>query len=243
MRIALHAAGEVGTRTGLILLAERSLSALGIYGGGSLASDRRALRIAELAGFDLLVTDDPNPAPLAAIAVEDGLSSVIAGEVPAAIAERFATAGRTLLTGANLHGLAMTLAAHEVAGMEGPVRSSVAWTTPGKTLRRGLAVGFPDPVGARWGRSVPGGIEVPVGGSWAAAAVTVTGRFGGKTVERLVGVADQRDHLEAIALAAGAVAVASGAFTPGGHTPSEAATAYLGAAMGMGLGVAVHQEP
>ncbi|HAX81369.1 MAG TPA: hypothetical protein DCY40_02235, partial [Actinobacteria bacterium] len=239
----LHAAGEVGTRAGLILLAERSLSALGIYGGGSLASDRRALRISELAGFDLLVTDDPNPAPLAAIAVEDGLSCVAAGEVPAAVAERFATAGRTLLTGANLHGLAMTLAAHEAAGMDGPVRASVAWTIPGKALRRGLAVGFPDPVGARWGRSVPGGIEVPVGGSWAAASVTVTGRLAGKTVERLVGVADQRDHLEAIALASGAISLASGAFTPGGHTPPEAAAAYLSAALGVGLGVAVHQEP
>ena len=240
MRIALHAVGETGTRAGLILLAERSLTALGIYGGGSLASDRRALRITELAGFDLLVTDDPDPAALAAIAVEDGLSCVTSGAVPAAVAERFATQGRTLLTGTGLRGLAATLAAHEAAGMEGPVRTSVAWTIPGKSLRRGLAVGFPDPVGARWGRSVPGGVEVPVGGSWAAASVTVTGRFAGKTVERLVGVADQRDHLEGIALAAGAIAVASGAFAPGGHTPADAPTAYLGAALGVGLGVAVH---
>jgi hypothetical protein len=73
--------------------------------------------------------------------------------------------------------------------------------------------------------------------------VTVTGRFAGKTVERLVGVADQRDHLEGIALAAGAIAVASGAFAPGGHTPADAPPAYLGAALGVGLGVAVHQEP
>jgi hypothetical protein len=240
MRIALHAVGEVGTRAGLILLAERTLTALGIYGGGSLASDRRALRISALEGFDLLVTDDPNPAPLAAIAIEDGLSCVVAGEVPAAVAERFATAGRTLLTSAGLRGLAMTLAAHESAGMQDPVRTTVAWTIQGKALRRGLAVGFPDPVGARWGRAVAGGIEVPVGGSWAAASVNLTGRLDGKTVERLVGVADQRDHLGGIALAAGAIAVASGAFGPGGHIPSGAATAYLGAALGVGLGVAVH---
>jgi hypothetical protein len=243
MRIALHAVGETGTRAGLILLAERSLTALGIYGGGSLASDRRALRISALAGFDLLVTDDPDPGPLAAIAVEDGLSCVTTGAVAAAVAERFATQGRTLLTGTDLRGLAATLAAHEAAGMEGPVRTNVAWTIPGKSLRRGLAVGFPDPVGARWGRSVPGGVEVPVGGSWAAASVTVTGRFAGKTVERLVGVADQRDHLEGLALAAGAIAVATGGFAPGGHTPADAPTAYLGAALGVGLGVAVHQEP
>src|SRR3990170_3806252 len=109
------------------------------------------------------------------------MPSVRRAPAPASMAERFATQGRTLLTGAGLRGLAATLAAHEAAGMEGPVRTSVAWTIPGKSLRRGLAVGFPDPVGARWGHSVPGGVEVPVGGSWAAASVTVTGRFAGKT--------------------------------------------------------------
>ena len=33
MRIALHPSAEVGTRVGLILLAEHSLVALGLYGG------------------------------------------------------------------------------------------------------------------------------------------------------------------------------------------------------------------
>ena len=101
------------------------------------------------------------------------------------------------MMGADLRGLAATLAAHEELTAEGPVRSTVAWTVPGKALRRGVAVGFPDPVGARWGRPVADGIEVPIAGSWAGAAVTVMARRHGRTVQRLVGVADQREHLEA----------------------------------------------
>ncbi|MBI5156607.1 MAG: hypothetical protein HZA58_01190 [Acidimicrobiia bacterium] len=240
MRIALNAVGEVGTRTGLVLLAERSLAALGIYGGGHLGSDRRAIRITGLAGYDVFVTDDPESAPLAAIAVEDGLSCVVTTSVPAAIAGRFAAAGLTLLTNADVRGLAATLAAHETAGLEGVVRVAAAWTVPGKALRRGVGVGLPDPVGARWGRTVEGGTEVPIAGTWAGAAVTVSGTLGGRPTERLIGVADQRDHLEALALAAGAIAVASGSYGPGVHVPSDDAAAYLGAALGAGLGVAAY---
>ena len=240
MRIALNAVGEVGTRTGLVLLAERTLVALGIYGGGHLGSDRRAIRITALSGYDVFVTDDPNPSPLAAIAVEDGLSCVVATSVPAAIGERFATAGRTLLTGADVRGIATTLAAHEAAGLDGVIRVGAAWTVPGKALRRGVGVGFPDPVGARWGRAVEGGTEVPIGGTWAGAAVTVSGTIAGHPTERLVGVADQRDHLEALALAAGAIAVATGSYGPGAHVPADNAAAYLSAALGAGLGVAAY---
>jgi len=239
MRIALNAVGEVGTRAGLILLAERSLTALGIYGGGHLGSDRRAIRITALAGYDVFVTDDSNPAPLAAIAAEDGLSCVVATTLPPAIAERFTTAGLTVLTGAGIRGLATTLAAHEAAGLDAVTRIGTAWTIPGKALRRGIGVGFPDPVGARWGRAVEGGTEVPIGGTWAGAAVTVSGKSAGKPTERLVGVADH-DHLEALALAAGAIAVAAGAYGPGVHVPADNATAYLGAALGAGLGVAAY---
>ncbi len=240
MRVALHSVGAAGTRAGLILLAERSLTALGIYGAGTLGSDRRVRRISDLAGFDMLVTDDPDPTPLAAIAVEDGLSCVTVAAVPAAVADRFLASGLILLSGADLRGLATSLAAHEAAGVEGPVDLTVAWTTPGKALRRGVAVGFPDPVGARWGRPVPGGIEVPIGGSWSAASVAA--RPGGKAAPRVVGVADQRDHLDAIALAAGTLVVAGGTPTPGGHSPATTAAAFLSAALSVGLGVAVHQE-
>lgn len=240
MRLALNATGEVGTRTGLILLAERSLDALGIYGGATLAGERRVRRITDLTGFDLLVTDDPSPAAIAAIAAEDGISCVVAGSVPAALGDRFAAAGRTVLAGADLSGIASTLAAHEAVVMDAPVTVSAAWTVPGTSLRRGVGVGFPDPVGARWGRPAQDGVEVPMGGSWAGASVTVRGTRGGRPVERLLGVADQRDHLLAIALAAGAIAVADGEFPAGLHRPADRPVAYLGAALRVGLGVASH---
>ena len=242
MRIALHPSAEVGTRAGLILLAEHSLVALGLYGGiGGLGSNRRTMKISALSGFDVFVTDDPDPVPLVAIAAEDGLSCVVAGSIPPAVAARFTAAGRTLLVGADLKGIAATLAAHEAARMEGSVDVNAAWTIPGKALRRGTGVGFPEPVGARWGVKVNGGIEVPVGGSWAAAAATVSSVTNGVRSERLVGVADQRDHLAAIALAAGAIVVASGGYPRGVHTPADNAEAYLSAALTAGLGVAAYQ--
>ncbi len=242
MRIALNSLGETGTRAGLILLAERSLTALGIYGGGTLTADRRTTRISSLSGFDVLVTDDPEPSAIAAIAIEDGLSCVTAAAVDPAVADRFGAAGRILLTGADLRGLAATLAAHEQLTSEAPLHSTVAWTVPGKALRRGVAVGFPDPVGARWGRKVTDGVEVPIGGSWAGASVIVTARRNGKTVQRLVGVADQREHLEAIALAAGTIVVGGGNLPPRALQPVDAAVAFLEAALGVGLGVAAHTE-
>ena len=47
-------------------------------------------------------------------------------------------------------------------------------------------------------------------------------------------------HLGEIALAAGAIAVAEGAFPPGIHRPAVSAEAYLAAALRIGLGVASH---
>ena len=55
---------------------------------------------------------------------------------------------------------------------------------------------------------------------------------------RIVGVADLAVHLEALALAAGALTV--GAYAWGGQTPSSAADRYLDAMIAAGLGVATH---
>jgi hypothetical protein len=241
MRIALHATTEAGRRAGLILLAERALAALGMYGSsGSSAADRRMMRISTLEGFDLLATDDPEPSPLANIAFEDGLSCVTVHAVAPGVAARYEDSGLTLLEGASLKGLSTTLATHEAARVDHVVSSTAAWTTPGSALRKGIGVAFPDPVGARWGRQAAEGTEVPVPGSWAGAAATVAGVVEGKETERVVGVADHRGHLEGIALAAGAVAVAKDAYPTGHVAPAEAAEAYLSAALGAGLGVAAY---
>ena len=83
-----------------------------------------------------------------------------------------------------------------------------------------MAVPFPDPVGARWGTRLPPHpgdaatttrVEVPVAGPWAGALARVTAGHRPEAWERLVAVADDRRHLEAIALAAGALVLARGA--------------------------------
>jgi hypothetical protein len=196
------------------------------------------MQITELAGYEILVTDDPSPSPIAGIAATDGLACVTAAPVEEETAHRFEAAGLTLVTDAGLSAIARSLARHEAARVDVVGATSAAWTVPGKPLRRGIGVGFPDPVGARWGEEVPGGIEVPVPGVWAAASATVAGVVDGNGVERVVGVADHHHHLEAIALAAAALAVASGAYGPGAHTPDDAPEPYLVAALRVGMGVA-----
>jgi hypothetical protein len=245
VRIALHSISDVGRRAGRILLAERELSALGLYGhDGSRVADRRTIVIRELTGFDLLVTDDvAGASAFAGIAADDGIPCVVsADEVDASLADRFAEAGLTLLVGSGtVEAIATCLASHEIARCDEVSSVTLAWTSPGKPLHRGVAAAFPDPVGARWGRRVgssPDRIEVPVSGPWAGATATVDGRVGGEVVHRVVGVADDREHLAGIALAAGALAVLAGGFGAGVHRPADAPEAYLGAALQVGLGVA-----
>jgi hypothetical protein len=245
MRIALHAVGDAGRRAGRILLAEQDLAALGLYGySGSPVADRRTMVIRDLDGYDLLITDDADAASaFAGIALDDGLHCVLATDhVAPGLGDRYAAAGLTLLVGSgSVAAIASSLASHEVARTDTVGSVTVAWTVPGKPLHRGIAAAFPDPVGARWGRRVsssPEAIEVPVSGEWAGAMATITGRLDGETVQRIVGVADHRGHLDGIALAAGALAVAEGAFAPGLQRPGDSPEAFLTAALRVGLGVA-----
>jgi hypothetical protein len=251
MRIALHAIGEIGDRAGKILLAERDLTALGLYGTSNRGGDRRTMAITELTGFEVLATDDLDAAAaLAGIAADDGLSCVLAADIDPEpeLVGRFEDAGATLLVGADLAtGIAETLAAHEVARTDADLRLTIGWTEEGRPRRKGEAVPFPDPVGARWGERVTRRgedrvptvrVAVPHEGRWAGAVAQVTGSLDGEGVDRIVGVADERDHLGAIALAAGAVAVAAGAVGPGFHRPRDSAAAFLETALRMGLGVA-----
>jgi hypothetical protein len=62
---------------------------------------------------------------------------------------------------------------------------------------------------------------------------------GGATTTRIVGVADDADHLRALALAAGAVVAAQTDLT-GAIEPRDVAEDYLTVAMRMGLGVAAY---
>ena len=249
MRLALHPTGETGHRAGRILLAEPGLEALGIYGHRSpAAEERRATAITTLAGFSVLASDDAvAPLDLAAIAVEDGLSCVLAADVAPGpeLAARFAARGLSLLVGASLPGLAEALAHRAEAG--GPGALLLAWTRPGRPGPREVAVPFPAPLGACWGSRLPprpgdrpddARVEVPREGPWAGALARVTSGKGRRREERLVAVADDRLHLEAIALAAGALLLAGGGVPPGAGRPRAVGAGYLAACLGVGLEVA-----
>src|SRR4030042_561750 len=191
MRLALHPTTEAGHRAGRILLSEPDLEALGGYGNRSRGTeDRRSMAITELTGFAVLISDDRTaPLDLAAIAVEDGLSCVLAADAAPSpsLAARFASRGLTLLLEAGTAGLAQALRGHAAPG---------------------------------------------------AAPARVAGP---KKPQRLVAVADDRRHLDALALAAGALLVARRGLAPGVWHPADATDGYLRAAAHRGLEIAAFE--
>ncbi len=241
MKIALHQTGEVGDRAGRILLGDRRVEVIGILDRDPSARSDRIERAVDLAEYDVVVTDDTDPQPIIARAADAGRACVVWVETEVPVRE---DADTTLLVGSNLaSGLAPCLASHEVARADSNSSVSIAWTEPGTPLRTGEALAFPDPVGGRWGRRHHGASDAfvaPVTEEWAGAIARVTSAENGGRITRIVGVADLAPHLEGMALAAGALAVGSGAYTPGLHLAVDAAESYLAEALKAGLDVAAH---
>ncbi len=246
MRVAIHQTTEVGLRAARIILAERDLETFGLLDRDPRRdSDARVVRADDLTGFDVLVVDDlASIDELAERALEDRTALCVWNELDTSeLGDAFVGASQTLLTGANLaSGIAPCLAAHEVTRAGHVLEVSIAWTEPGSPIRRGDAVPFPDPVGARWARRRTVGdrevLVAPVEGQWAAALARVTSASDSGVVTRIVGVADLAPHLEALALAAGAISAARGAYGMGAVAPDAAAEEYLTAALAAGLDVA-----
>ena len=143
MRLAIHQTGEVATRAGRILLAERSLTALGLIDKYPTEPDDRLEHVEVLATYDALVTDAEQPATQIEAALNAGINCVVWGDADGAeeeYDEAFTAAGLHLLTGCNLgSGIAPSLTAHEVAGAETVLEVTTAWTEPGSPRRRGEA--------------------------------------------------------------------------------------------------------
>ena len=236
MKIALDHTSEIGVRAGRLLLGEPDLDKLGVVRRDVKDRDPRLLRVDRVTDFDAVVTDDPESTILAeAVAAEipcvlwadESDSAIEYGTVP-------------VLTGANLvTGIGRSLAGREM-GASGPSADVLlAWTEPGKPLRSGEPITFPDPVGARWGarrRMTNHRLEVaaPVPDEWAGVVVQTTTDDATHTL----GIADLAIHLEAIALAAGAVAAATGPLPAGTRRPEDIADDYLLAALRIGLDIA-----
>lgn len=247
MRIAIRATGEVGRRAALILIGEPGLAELGVIGEGTVTARNHQIRTASgLGEYDVIVTDEPEPDPEEAIAAE---TSLVTWEE---MAGRAAEEEVTILSGASLgRAIAPTLASHEVAQTSEILEVEVAWTVPGSRQRRGEPVPFPDPVGPLWASEVDttpiAGIPArrlvaPLPGDWAGASARITGVIDDGVVQRVVGVADLASHLEAIALATGALCVATGVFPSGHHTPEIAAEPFLAKALQLGLEVASYVQ-
>lgn len=247
MQIALHETAEVGTRTGRILLGDRRLDLLGLVGRRpNDTSERRVRRVDDLGGYGVLVTDaieDVDDDVTAAL--EAGISCVTWSDDPDLSPRHgaaFAEIGRTLLIGANVaSGIAPCLAAHEAALSDEVLDVVVAWTEPGRRQRRGEPIAFPDPVGPLWGtqvrsKGIQRSLAAPVHGIWAGATAQMTAATGEGVVVRVVGVADLAVHLEALALAAGALSI--GSFGYGVARPEDRPEDYLLAALDAGLDVA-----
>ncbi len=247
MRLALHQIGEVATRAGRILLAEASLTALGLVDKHPTQPDDRLEHVEVLATYDSLVTDDVDPRAQIETALATGLNCVVwvdADDAADEYGDGFEKAGLRLLTGCNLgSGIAPSLTAHEVAATGTVLDVTTAWTEPGTPRRRGEAIPFPEPVGSRWGepresRYTDRAYVARITGSWAAAMARVTGATDGGVVTRIVGVSDLAVHLEALALATGAMVV--GEYPPGANRPADLAESYLSRALDAGLDVASH---
>ena len=247
MRLALQQEGEVATRAGRILLAERGLTALGLVDKHPTDKDERLEHVDVLATYEALVTDSQSPHADIEAALTAGINCVVWDDAEGATAEygeAYEDAGLRLLTGCNLgSGVAPALTAHEVAAAGTVLDVTTAWTEPGAPRRRGEAIPFPDPVGSRWAEVretmyTDRAYVAKIGGSWAGAMARVTGATDAGVVTRIVGVADLAVHLEALALATGALVVLD--YPPGANRPADLADTYLSRALDLGLDVAAH---
>lgn len=241
MRILLDTTAEVGFRAGRILLGDRRISRLGLVDKDPAdGGDDRLEAAREWDAYEVVVTDAEDPERVVTGAVDAGISCVVWMEPDL---DGCQPADNTVvMTGSNLaSGIAPCLASHEVARASSVSDVTTAWTEPGSQLRSGEPLAFPDPVGGLWGRPHgPNAFVAPVSGEWAGAMATVSSAGTGGTVTRIVGVSDLAPHLEAIALAAGALAVGAGSYPPGIRRPTDAAEAYLAEALGVGLDVAAY---
>jgi hypothetical protein len=250
MRIALDATGKIGARAARVLLAEPSVAALGLIGRRSTSGDPRVSTITNLAGWDVLASDDTEQAERRYRQASDhGIPFVVPsdqGSLPP-------NPDIPVVVGANHRaGLAVSLASQECARHFSPMEVVVGWTEPGRPLRRGRPLVFPQPVGNLWAHEAqstwpeaPTGTQflaAPVEGPWAGLVARVTAATSEGVEVRTIGVADDAIFLGGIALAAAVLVAASGAYPIGLNHPAAIAPAYLDASLQAGLEVATFVE-
>ncbi len=218
MRVLLESTSEVGKRTANVLLAERDVDFVGVWNAPGTRRTPRTGIASDVDGFDIVVTDrlTANHDLIARCAVA-GIPIVLWAD-DADIAP--GSAPVPIVTGANVgSALIAALLAHPTASPAPGEPVTVAWTEPGKPRTRGEDVVFPEPVGAmRAKRRADGQLVATRDDEWAGAVV----RVGSDDAVRVVGVADNAAHLEALVLAATTLVAADGAYAPGTRSAAEA---------------------
>ncbi|MEZ5175085.1 MAG: hypothetical protein R2823_02615 [Acidimicrobiia bacterium] len=210
VRIALDTGSEVGNRTLRTLLSEAAVDHVGILDASAPRRDR-AGPVADLASYDTLVSDGTTGvhtligrATVAGIPLVlwKDLDSSLNGPGPIAVVH-----------GANVAtALTAALTAHPAARPIEHETVRIGWTEPGKPLKRGRPMHFPEPIGSSWTkRRGPDRFVAFRNDEWAGAVIDSEGTTG----RRIVGVSDHGAYLEAIVLAAVALEAAAGTFDSG----------------------------
>ena len=252
MRVVVHPIGDVGRRVVRVLQAEPTITDVAVW--GTEEPDQRVRVVDEINDCDVVVTDRREPDELADLCLAAGAALVAPLSWEGEPTVRFSDAGLSLIVGANIEtGIAAGLALQEAALMDTPFEVRVAWTVRGRPRRRGEPIPFPGPVGSLWAREVdPQGwtdtnipvkaFEAPVEGEWAAAMAQVSGALDDGVQRTIVGVADHKGFLSAIALSSAVVPAGHHAYPPGRSWASAAPTPYLDRALAAGLDVASFHE-
>ncbi len=250
MKIALEATGKTGARAARVLLAERSVEAIGLIGRRSTSGDPRVSTITNLAGWDVVASDDLQHLERRYRQASDhGIPLV----VPTSDAVFSFEPDIPFVVGANpSFGLAAGLAAHECSRQDTTMEAVVGWTEPGRPLRRGEPLAFPQPVGNLWAQrghdlwlGAPPAtrfLVAPVEGPWLGLAVRVTAATSAGVEVRTLGVADDAAFLAGIAFAAAVLAAGAGAYPVGINYPTAAFREYVDGAVRAGLEVATFVE-
>lgn len=235
VKFALDSGTEIGQRTAWILLGDARCTDLVMLDPGWRPDDPRVTYSRDVTDASVVISDGTTPlASLVGRASVAGIPLVFWSDVaefelgPAAV---------PVLVGANVGTTLVDALLTHPASMPSDEESvKVAWTEPGLAHRGGIPMAFPDPVGMVWTEErSPGRFVAFRDDDWAGATTIVEGRAG----QRVVGVADQGAHLEALTLASVAFVAAAGSFDPGIQKPVKALTEILTEARDLELEVAV----
>jgi hypothetical protein len=235
MRIAIDGTDEIAGRTARVLFAERSVSHIGFMQSGMPRLGKRTTEADDLETYDVILsTGETAVTDLLARASVLGVPLVLWHDEPDL---HRGPSTMPVVASANVgSALAPSLVHHPSAGVTRSDTITIAWTEPGRPLRKGEAVTFPDPVGHVWAKERgDGNLVARTADDWSGAVATVRGPGG----ERIVGISDLGTHLEALTLASVSLLTAGGIYGPTIGDASERGAELLAKAMEMELDVAV----